>query len=138
MTCFICTVFQSLVYFIDMYSQVLDFSLFQLTFFWSVRFWKKIDEIILQSISESRIWFPEITSSVLIIKVSLIEGWFLIDLIFSVLLKTIFSWVGYSTVTAPWLSKTLFFFVFLKIYVSAFTYQKISQIWGWYFPALIK
>ena len=53
----------------------------------SVRFWTIYDEMIIQSTTKARIWFPTVTFSTLIIRVAWIEGWFLMALILSMLIN---------------------------------------------------
>ena len=74
----------------------------------SVRFRWICDEIILWFVYESRIWFPTVTLSTLIIRVAWIEWWFLMALFLSLFLVSFFSWIWTSTVTAPWLRKFSF------------------------------
>ena len=99
---FIFTVFQRLIYFCQ--SVCTSFRLFCIPvdfFIRSVRFGKICDEIILRSTSEASIWFLTVMFiTTLIIRVAWIEGWFLISLILSPLLKSFLSWVWTSTVTA--------------------------------------
>ena len=59
----------------------------------SVCFWKIYDEIILQYTSEACIWFLTATFIMIIIRVAWVEGWFIISLFLSRLLKSFLSWV---------------------------------------------
>ena len=71
----------------------------------SFRFWKIWNQVILWSASEAHIWFTTVMFIALIIRVAWIEGWFLIDLLLSLLLKLFLSWVWTSTATEPWSRK---------------------------------
>ena len=100
------TVFRRLIYFC--LSMRTSFSIFHVPVNFlthSVQLWTICDEIILQSTSKARIWFPTVTFIALIIWVAWIKGWFLIYFFLSLLLKSFLSWVLISTVTAPWLRK---------------------------------
>ena len=96
------TVVQFLIYF-DWYVRT-SFRIFHVPvnlLIGSVWFRKICNEVTLQSTSEARIWFPTVIFSRLIIIVALIEGWFLIALILSLVVKSFFSCLWPSTVTAP-------------------------------------
>ena len=69
----------------------------------SVWFQTICDKMILRSKSEAHLWFMTITFITLIIRVALIEGWFIIDLLHFMLLKAFLSWGWNSTMNAPWL-----------------------------------
>ena len=71
----------------------------------SVRFQTICNEVIIWYTPEAHTWFPTLTFIALITKVPWIEGWFIMALTLSLLIKQFFSWVWSSTVTAPWLSK---------------------------------
>ena len=103
---FVCTFFRCLIYFLQ--SVCISFRLFRVPvnfIFWSVRFRKSFNEMILWSTSEARIWFLTITLITLIVRFPCIKGWFLIAFLLFLFSKAFFSWVYTSTVNAPWLSK---------------------------------
>ena len=81
-----------------------------------IRFRTIFDEIILQSTSEARIWFPTITFITLIIGVAWIKGWFLMAFSLYLLLKVFLSWAWTSKVTEPWLSKIFSLIIFYRIF----------------------
>ena len=71
------------------------------------RFWTISDSVILWCTYEARIWFLTVTSSLIILRVPWIEGWpeFIMSIILYLFLKSLFSCVWYSTITALWLRK---------------------------------
>ena len=94
-----------------------EFRLFcdPLTFyFWSIRFWKIYDEIILQSTSEALIWFQIVVFITLIIRVAWMNGWFRISCFLLMQLKVFLRWVISSTVTAPWLREFYYYYFLLN------------------------
>ena len=98
---------------VDLNAPVFVFSVLQWPiFFWIFRFWTICDPVILLPTPESHIWISIVTFSKFIFGVTRIEIWteFLISLYFSLLLKTIFSWVWYSTMTAIWVRKIFSFY----------------------------
>ena len=124
---FICTVFQHFI--CHLWSARISFRLFRVPVNCIIRiFWFRIifNKMILWSTSEASIWFPTVMFITFIIKVLWIKGWFLIDILLSLLLKAFLGWFWTSTVTAPWLRKILSRFFLLNCPNS--NNQFISQI----------
>ena len=86
-TYLICTVVRRLIYFFDLYAQVLGFSMFQWTFFSEVYEFGKFEMRWSSNPHLKQVWFPTVMFNTLIIRVVWIEGLSFIHLIISLMFK---------------------------------------------------